>query len=803
MKLKIIQIVFLVLSLQAVAQENLPYQKPSKSILDLADYERAPSVSMDTKKEYMLLSYRNTYKTLDDLNQDELRLGGLRINPTTNISSTVTYINNIKLRKIKDKNEIQVSGLPDNPRISNLSWSPDDRKIAFSNTTNSGVALWVVDVASAKAMQLTENNVNANLGNPFSWYNDNTSILVKMLPKNRPALLDEKKNLPTGPIVSNANGSVSQNRTYQDLLKNKTDELNFENILTAELYKVNLNGEKTLFKTADMFAGETFSPDGNYIMITTIQKPFSYIVPLNRFPSKTVVYDLEGKEVKVVNQVPLNEIMPKGFMATRTGKRNMNWRNDEAATLYFVEALDEGNPENKVDYRDIIMQWKAPFNQEPTELLKTKQRFGGIIWGNSTTAIAMDQWYDTRNTKTYLFNPSATNQEPKIISDRNSQDIYSDPGNYETTKNKFGKNVLAIENNHLFLLGSGYTKNGQFPFIDEFNLASLQTKRLYTSTYKDKKEDLLSIEDFKKGEVLVQIQSKNEYPNYYFRNIKKKNQLTPITHFVNPFESIKNVSKEVIQYKRKDGVALSGTLYLPAGYDKVKKEKLPLLIWAYPAEYKDKNSAGQNNQNPNEFTFPYYGSFVYWVTKGYVVLDDASFPIIGEGRTEPNDNFITQLVDNAEAAINAVDALGYINKKKVAIGGHSYGAFMTANLLTHSNLFACGIARSGAYNRTLTPFGFQSEQRNYWEVPEVYNTMSPFMNAEKMKTPLLLIHGEADNNPGTFTLQTERYFQALKGLGAPARMVILPKEAHGYAAKENILHLLWEQDQFLEKYLKN
>lgn len=803
MKLKIIQIVFLAISFQAVAQENLTYQKPSKSILDLADYERAPSVSMDTKKEYMLLSYRNTYKTLDDLNQDELRLGGLRINPTTNISSTVTYINNIKLRKIKDQNEIQVSGLPDYPRISNLSWSPDDRKIAFSNTTNSGVALWVVDVASAKAMQLTENNVNANLVNPFSWYNDNTSILVKMLPKNRPALLDEKKNLPKGPIVSNSNGSVSQNRTYQDLLKNKTDELNFENILTAELYKVNLNGEKTLFKTADMYAGETFSPDGNYIMITTIQKPFSYIVPLNRFPSKTVVYGLEGKEVKVVNQVPLNEIMPKGFMATRTGKRNMNWRNDEAATLYFVEALDEGNPENKVEYRDIVMQWKAPFNQEPTELLKTKQRFGGIIWGNSTTAIAMDQWYDTRNTKTYLFNPSATNQEPKIISDRNSQDIYSDPGNYETTKNKFGKNVLAIEDNHLFLLGSGFTKNGQFPFIDEFNLASLQTKRLYTSTYKDKKEDLLSIEDFKKGEVLVQIQSKNEYPNYYFRNIKKKNQLTPITHFVNPFESIKNVSKEVIQYKRKDGVALSGTLYLPASYDKVKKEKLPLLIWAYPAEYKDKNSAGQNNQNPNEFTFPYYGSFVYWVTKGYVVLDDASFPIIGEGTTEPNDNFIKQLVDNAEAAINAVDALGYINKKKVAIGGHSYGAFMTANLLTHSNLFACGIARSGAYNRTLTPFGFQSEQRNYWEVPEIYNTMSPFMNADKMKTPLLLIHGEADNNPGTFTLQTERYFQALKGLGAPARMVILPKEAHGYAAKENILHLLWEQDQFLEKYLKN
>jgi len=803
MKLKVTLLLFLGLGLTAFAQENLSYQKPSNSILDLADYERAPSVSMDTKKEYMLLSYRNTYKTLDDLNQEELRLGGLRINPVTNISSTVTYITNIKLRKIKEQNEIQVSGLPENARISNISWSPNDKKISFSHSTNSGVQLWVVDVASAKATKLTEATVNANLGNPFSWFNDNETILVKMLPKNRAALLDAKKDLPTGPIISNANGSKSQNRTYPDMLKNKNDEINFENIMTSELYKVNLNGTTSLFKTADMYAGESFSPDGNYLMLTTIQKPFSYIVPLSRFPSKSVIYDKNGQEVKVVNEVPLTEIIPKGFMAVRKGKRNMSWRTDKPATLAYAEALDGGDPANKVEFRDEVFLWNAPFDAAATSLVKTPQRFSNVIWGNDNTAIISDEWYDTRNTKTYIINPSNPNQAPKVIFDRNSQDVYSDPGNFETRKNQYNKYVLAIENDNAYLIGDGFTKNGQFPFISEFNLKTLQPKRLYTSAYKDKKEDILEIEDFKKGTVLVQIQSKNDYPNYYFRNIKQKNSLTPITAFKNPFESIKNVSKEVIKYKRKDGVELSGTLYLPVGYDKVKKEKMPLLIWAYPAEYKDKNSAGQSTQNPNEFTFPSYGSFVYWVTKGYVVLDDASFPIIGEGTTEPNDNFMSQLVDNAEAAINAVDALGYINKKKVAIGGHSYGAFMVANLLTHSNLFACGIARSGAYNRTLTPFGFQSEQRNYWERPDVYNTMSPFMNAEKMKTPMLLVHGEADNNPGTFTLQTERYFQALKGLGAPARMVILPKEAHSYVAKENILHLLWEQDQFLEKYLKN
>lgn len=805
MKLRLLLFVtFLSLSFSLKAQENVTYQKPSAEILALADYERAPSVNMDSKKEYMLLSYRNTYKTLDDLNQEEMKLGGLRVNPITNISSTVTYINNLKLRKVAEKVEKQVTGLPENARIANLSWSPNEKKVAFTNTTNKGVELWIIDVATASAKKITSDNLNANLGSPFNWMKDNETLLIKVLPQNRPALIDGKKDLPKGPTVSVSDGSKSQNRTFQDLLKNKTDEFNFDVLVTAELYKVTLSGAMQLFKSADIYAGESFSPDGNYLMLTTIQKPYSYIVPLSRFPQKTVVYDANGNEVKQVNEVPLTEIMPKGFSSVRKGKRNMSWRADKPASLSYVVALDEGDQANKVDFRDEVFSWDAPFSGAPLSLIKLQQRYGGIVWGNETTAIAIDTWYDTRNEKTYLFNPSNPNEKAKIITDRNSQDIYSDPGNFETKRNQYNRYVLAIENDNTYLIGNGFTKDGQFPFIDEFNLKTLKTKRLYTSTYKDKKEDLLSIEDFKKGDVLVMIQSKNEFPNYYLRNIKSKDKLTQITSFKNPFESIKNVYKEVIKYKRKDGVELSGTLYLPANYDRVKKtEKLPLLIWAYPEEFKDKNSAGQNNKNPNEFTFPNYGSFVYWVTKGYAVLDDASFPIIGEGTTEPNDTFIPQLVSNGEAAIDAVDNLGYINRKKVAVGGHSYGAFMTANLLTHSNLFACGIARSGAYNRTLTPFGFQSEQRNYWDVPEIYNGMSPFMNADKMKTPLLLTHGEADNNPGTFTLQTERYFQALKNLGAPVRMVILPKESHGYVAKENILHLLWEQDQFLEKYLKN
>lgn len=782
------------------AQENISYQKPSAEILKLADYERPPSVLMNSKKDWVVFTYRPTYKTLEDLSQNEMKLGGLRINPVTNISSSMIYSNNLKIRKLNDKNEIQVKNLPSHSKIAYVSFSPDEKKLAFTNTTAKGVELWIVDMETASAKKITADNLNANLGMPYIWYNDSQSFLIRTLPQNRAALLNADEDLPTGPIVSTADGKVSQNRTYQDLLKNPQDEKNFETLTASEIYNVDLTGNLKKLKDQDMYTGLSFSPDGNYLLATIIKKPFSYIVPLSRFPSTTVVYDMKGNTVKTVNDVPLNEIMPKGFSSVRTGKREMAWRSDTPATLTYAEALDGGDQFKTAEYRDEIFTWEAPFTAAPKSFFKTKQRYKDVVWTNDHYAIVSEGWYDTRNTKSYLLDLNSG--ESKVFDDRNYQDVYSDPGHFNATKNQYGRSVVDMKGGKAYLIGDGFTKDGQHPFIDEMDIKSLKKKRLYTSNLKNAKEGIVDILNPSKGEILTTQQSPSQYPNYFKKNIKS-NKAEAVTNFANPFESIKDVYKEVITYKRNDGVTLTGTLYLPANYDrKTKKEKLPLLIWAYPREYKDKDTAGQSTQNDNDFTFPTYGSFVYWTAKGYAVLDNAAFPIVGEGKTEPNDTFIPQLVANAAAAIDAVDHLGYIDRKKVAVGGHSYGAFMTANLLTHSNLFACGIARSGAYNRTLTPFGFQSEQRNYWDVPEIYNTMSPFMHADKMKTPLLLIHGDADNNPGTFTLQTERYFQALKNLGAPVKMVLLPKEAHSYQAKENILHVLWEQDQFLEKCLK-
>jgi len=798
---KLFQLFILFVFVNSYAQQSLTYQEPSKEILELADVDLAPAVQIDSKGENMVLLYRNQYKSIAELSETELRLAGLRINPVTNIGSRTTFYTNIKVKKTTDKDAKQISGLPKDARLTGFSWSPDETMIACLNTTLKGVEVWILNIKEAKVSKLTDANVNANTGSTINWFADNENLLVKMLPTDRKQLIDTETAVATGPTISVSDGEKAQNRTYQDLLKTPNDEFNFEQLARSEIKKVSINGDVSNFLEADMYRGINFSTDGNYIMISKIKRPFSYLVTYSRFPNESIIYDTKGSKIKTVNEVPLDEVRPKGFMATRTGKRSMTWRDDKASTLVWAEALDQGNPETDVDFRDAVYQLDAPFNGEPKLLLKTKQRFAGIEWGDDNTAVAYDYWWNTRNTKTYLFNPSNSKMDAKVITDRSYQDVYSDPGDFVNSKNKFGKYTLTMNGDKLYLMGDGYSKEGQFPFIDEYNIKTNKTKRLYQSEYTDKLESLNSAIDMKKGEILVRIESQKEYPNYYIRNINKKNDLTAITAFENPFKSLESVDKRVINYKRDDGLDLEGTLYLPLNYEAGKK--YPMILWAYPREYKDKASASQSTTNPNEFVYPNWGSPIYWVTKGYVVLDDAAFPIVGEGTKEPNDSFRTQLVANGKAAIDAVDELGYIDRNKVAVGGHSYGAFMTANLLSHSNLFAAGIARSGAYNRTLTPFGFQSEERSYWDSPDTYNTMSPFMHADKMKTPLLLIHGVADNNSGTYPLQSERYFNALKGLGAPVRLVMLPKESHGYRAKESIMHMLWEQDQWLDKHVKN
>ena len=785
------------------AQEELGYQVPNKALLDMVDIDLAPSVLSNSDNSVLLMLYRPTYKSIKTLSRKELRIAGLRVDPQRFIGSRTTYYNKVTLVDLSEgKTPEPVIGLPENPQLSNFSWSPDEKSIAMTHTSETGVELWILDIANRTARRIVKNAINATMGNCVTWLKDSKGLLVKFIPKDKETLIDQTAIIPTGPKITENNGEKAQNRTYQDLIKNPTDAKNFTQLSRSELRLIGMDGKDIPFLETRMYGSVRMSPDGKYVLVDFVKPPFSYLVPYYRFPEETHVYNLKGEIVKVIDDSPLEEVRPKGFMAVSKGKRYISWRKDQPATLYYVEALDQGDPEVDVPYRDALFQLAAPFDKTPTLLTKLKNRYAGVIWGNPTSAIVYDRWWNNRNAKTYYFNPSKPGLIAQIINDRNYQDRYSDPGNFVTERNRYGEYVLALRGKTAFLIGDGFSEKGQFPFLDETNLATGNTVRLYQSNFSNQFEQLYDY-DPKKKNLRVRIESKTDYPNYFKRSLGKEKGLEQLTFFESPFKKLNKVGKELISYTRKDGLELSGVLYTPEGFDKNNPTPHPMILWAYPREYKDKSSASQKTNNPNRFIYPYWGSPIYWVTQGYVVLDRAAFPIVGEGEEEPNDSFRSQLVANAEAAINTLVEKGYVDPDRVAVGGHSYGAFMVANLLSHSNLFAAGIARSGAYNRTLTPFGFQSESRSYWEAPQVYYQMSPFMHADKMKTPLLLIHGEADNNSGTYPLQSERYYNALKGLGATTRLVMFPKESHGYRAKETILHLIWEQDRWLEKYVKN
>ncbi len=786
------------------SQENLSYQQPPAAIADLIDAAPTPGVSISPSNQWMLLISRPNLPSIEEVAQQELRLAGTRINPKTNSSSRSYYYNGLRFKAISGDKTVPVEGLPSSAKIENISWSPNGEQIAFTITRSNGLELWSASIDHAKATQLTDAVINdAMPGLPYRWATDNKSILYKMVLPHR-GDSPSKPDIPSGPVIQENKGKSAPVRTYQDLLKNPHDEALFEYYTSSQLMRVDIATARSKpIGKSGIIRSISYSPDGQYLLVTTIKRPFSYIVPYYRFPMTYEVLDQSGQLVRQLADIPGAENIPKGFGAVRTGPRSFRWRADVSATLYWVEALDGGDPKSDASVRDRLFSLSAPFSSQPTAAIDFQLRFGGISWCNDGLAIASEWWWTDRREITRYWQPGSPQSGAKVLFDRSWEDRYNDPGNFETTTNQFGRNVLltADKGNTLFLSGQGASPEGNRPFVDKYNLNTGKSERLWRSQapYYEYPISLIRVE---KGQVLTRRESADDPPNYFLRNIKS-GKLQQITHFENPYLVLKDVQKELIKYKRDDGVELSGTLYLPPGYDPKRDGRLPVLMWAYPREFKSADAAGQVTDSPYEFIRIGWWSPLFWVSRGYAIFDDFAMPIIGEGKEEPNETFIQQLVSDAEAAIRKLDQMGVADTNRLAIGGHSYGAFMAANLLAHSDLFAAGIARSGAYNRTLTPFGFQSEERTFWEAPETYFTMSPFMHAQKIKEPLLLIHGSADNNSGTYPMQSERFFAALKGHGATVRLVMLPKESHGYRARESVMHMLWEMDNWLEMHVKN
>ena len=694
-------------------------------------------------------------------------------------------------------------------KVRDLDWSHDGKHLAFTATTSAGTAVWVADVASSAARRLTGPTLNFTTarGNIVddtgcNWLDGKSPLVCRIWPAQRGAL-PTTSEVPTGVIVQESYGRSAPARTYEYLLQGPGDEALFDYYFADQISLVGLDGKITPVGQPGVHARVTPSPNGKYLLVETVQRPYSYQVPMDVFPSRTEIWDLNGKVLREIRNSHVAEEAPSARDAVLPGIRIVNWRPDVPATLVMVEALDKGNPRNTVPKRDQVSLLSAPFTEAATPFVQTEYRFGGISWVSPNTAFLVDRLSRGAKQRVWQIDPSAPNGGvPKLIWDRSAEDRYSDPGTWVLVQDSAADRLVPLRSSdgrYLYLRGNGASPEGDRPFLDRFDLTTGKTERLWQSTAPSY-EQVLQVVDRDANRIITQRESPTEPPNAFVRDLRNTS-LIPITKLSDPAPYFATVKSELITYTRPDGIKLSATLYLPPGYDK-SQGRLPFFFWAYPREFQSADAASQLAGSPYQFKRPARQNYLMLLMHGYGVLDGPTMPIVGANGKEPNDTYIDQLVASAQAAVDKIVDMGVADRDRIGIGGHSYGAFMTVNLLAHSDIFRTGIAESGAYNRTLTPFGFQAEPRTYWEAPEVYSAMSPFNYANKIKAPVLLIHGQRDDNSGTFPIQSERLYAAIKGNGGSVRYIQLPLEPHGYTARETQRHLLWEYISWLDKYVK-
>jgi len=802
------------------------YQKPPKAILDVLNAPVTPRASVGRTRDVVLLYTPELYPPIADVARPFERLAGVRIDIATNGPHNPSRFDNLVLKKVADGSEIKVK-LPPGFFVSQPFWAPDGRHIAATHATDIAIELWVVDARTGDASAVPGVQLNAALSTPGAgadnapcrWTPDSKTRLCRTIPAGR-GKPPQAPSVPAGPRVQENFGKAAPVATYEDLLENEHGGRLFDYYATSQLALVDSSTGRTVpVGKPAVYGSVDLAPDGQHILVARIHRPYSYIVPVPDFPRDVEVWNLSGDVVYRVASLPLEENTPIGGVPT--GPRDIHWRPNEGATLVWVEALDEGDPKKKVPQRDKVMWIKQPFAGAPIELARTEKRFAGIAFGERNDfAILRDFDRDTLRGRAWFFNPEPTPEkawtfhadrpgEKTLVWDMSTQDRYHSPGTPVQWPLPNGHSAILMQSNFIFLTGTGASPEGERPFLDQLDINTLEVKRIFQSDSQSYEEIVAMISTGGKT-LLTRRETPSDPPNYFLRESSRFNgnfaepgsldKVSVFTKFADPAPQLRAIKKQLVTYKRSDGVDLSMTVYLPPDYK--PGEKRAAVLWAYPLEFTDPTVASQVTGSPNRFTTITGPSNLFFLLDGYVVLDGASMPVVGNPETV-NNTYIEQITASAKAAIDKAAEMGVIDPNRVGVGGHSYGAFMTANLLAHSNLFRAGIARSGAYNRTLTPFGFQSERRTLWQASEMYIKVSPFMFADKIKAPVLLIHGEADNNSGTFPIQSDRMYRAIKGNGGAVRYVTLPDEAHGYSARESIEHVLWEMLAWFDKFVKN
>lgn len=766
------------------------YKEPSDEIKNILEAPGLPDIRVNSGSEWMMKLYSPNMLDISEISRPRYHLAGYRINPDNNgpslsrspLNSGITFEN-------LETGEVVNVNLPDGASIDHVSNAPGGEYLSFSMVTEESYLLYKLEIGENEPTLITEKQLNAVSGSPCSWLNADEK-LCKFIPSDRgdePAGSD----VPEGPLVQESTDRPTPVRTFQDLLDSPHEKDLFEYYFTSQLKVVNVHdGETKKIGDPVIFDQVSPSPERQYLFVSKTVRPFSYIVPdhwrqNDWFARDMEVWDMNGEKITTIANLPLSEEV--AVYSNRTGPRDIHWKRGTESDLVWVE-LDEDSDH----YTESIYRSAYPYD-EKEKIFSLEDNYWSLLWTNNGKAVIteVDRYpYRAASWQRTWVLDIESDEAPFLMWDRSIEDQFDDPGSPLG-----GGNSVRNDGDWIYLRGDGQSPDGARPFIDKINITDGETERIWQSGehYYEYPVSMISEEV-----IMTRKESAEIPPNYMLLDLNSGEERA-LTNIEDPAPQLRNVERRVLVYEREDGVQLAGTAYLPPGYE--WEERLPVVLWAYPREFVSADAAGQIPADDNRFT-QYRGySHMFFLLNGYAVFDGASIAILG-GETA-NDYYVEQLVMSAEAAVDAIVEEGFADPDRIGVGGHSYGGFMTGNLLAHSDLFRAGISRSAAYNRTLTPFGFQNELRTLWEAPEVYMEMSPFMNAHQIEAPLLMIHGQQDPNPGTFPMQSERMFHALKGMGKEARLVMLPYEDHGYGAKQSIYHTLVEMIDWFDEHLKN
>ena len=777
----------------------MPYQTPADDIVSIIDAPPTPAASLAPGRRFVALVHFESHPPVALLARPHLALAGLRLDPGIGGRK--------RIRRLTGFSVIAVPGgqprwidLPEGKSVSVPTWASDGRRFAFTLDEPDGIGVWVADAQAATAAEVPAVRVRDVLGgDPISggstvrWSRDASTLLV--LGSTAPAGPPPPE--PIEPRLEDTAGKRSQMATYADLLHTDADADLFEELATTVPRRVDPDsGAATELGPPGLYYHLSESPDRQHLLVYRLQRPFSFRVPFPFFARRVEVWTADGELERVVADLPVGDEVPRHGVPT--GPRMVSWEESMPASLVWTEALDGGDPTVKAEYRDEVHRLAAPFDESPQPRIQVEHRCLGWYDMAAPGQLLITEHDRDRRWLTSRLTDLAAPQDSRVIFDHSVDEAYLDPGTPVMTVHPDGTRTVLQDGHQIYLRGDGASPDGDRPFLDRLDLSDLATKRLWRSPV-DAYEQVLGFAGDDRETLLIWHESRTEPPNLAAVRPSGGDR-TLLTSFPDPHPQLTGMDKRLLSYDRGDQVKLTSLLHLPPGYDQERDGPLPVVIWAYPLDYGDAATAGQVRGTTERFTRLMAAEPIWFVLRGYAVLQNATMPVIGDPETM-NDTYVEQISAAARAHIRALTDMGIADPQRVAVGGHSYGAFMTANLLAHTDLFAAGIARSGAYNRSLTPFGFQTERRNFWEAASVYDRVSPYRYADQISAPLLLIHGELDANSGTFPIQSERLFQALQGTGGTARLVILPYENHGYVARESVLQMLAEQFGWLERWL--